>query len=134
MKEGEGTMKTWTRMLGVLVLAASLTAASPARAAYLDDAGWGALTVLTNAVYMPAKLVYATLGAVTGGFAYALTAGDLNTAETVWVTSMGGTYVVTPTMLQGEDPIAFSGTPGETATNADASSTPGLEEHDLSGS
>ena len=133
MKEVEGTMK-WTRTIGALALAASLTAARPAQAAYLEDAGWGALTVLTNAVYMPAKLVYATLGAVTGGFAYALTDGDLTTAETVWVTTMGGTYVVTPPMLQGEDPIAFSGTPGESPANADASSTPGLEERDLNGS
>jgi hypothetical protein len=112
-----------------------LVSVRPAQAAFFEDAGWGALTVLSNVVYMPAKMVYATLGGLTGGFAYALTGGDYETAETVWVTSMGGNYVITPTMLQGEDPIAFSGTPGDsTATNADASGTPGLEEQDLSGS
>jgi hypothetical protein len=61
---------------------------------------------------MPAKIIYATLGAMTGGMAYAVTAGDYQTAETIWVTSLGGTYVVTPRMLQGEDAIAFAGTPG----------------------
>src|SRR5204862_386451 len=83
---------------------ATLTAARPAHADWLEDAGWGSLTVLTNLVYMPAKVTYALLGGLTGGFAYALTAGDLKTAETVWVTTMGGTYVVTPHMLQGDDP------------------------------
>src|SRR2546430_2121446 len=47
-----------------------------------------------NVVYRTAKLCYATLGGLTGGLAFALTAGDLKTAETVWVTTMGGTYVV----------------------------------------
>ncbi|TMB59464.1 MAG: hypothetical protein E6J56_00160, partial [Deltaproteobacteria bacterium] len=87
----------------VLALGACLGTATPARAGYLEDAGWGTLTVLTNVVYMPAKITYAVLGGLTGGFAFALTGGDLKTAETVWVTSMGGTYVVTPRMLQGED-------------------------------
>jgi len=87
-------------LVGALALVAALTAARPAEAGYLEDAGWGALTVLTNVFYMPAKLGYATLGGLTGGFAFALTGGDLQKAETVWVTSMGGTYVVTPGMLQ----------------------------------
>jgi hypothetical protein len=122
------------KVIGAVVLATSLLAARPARAAYLDDAGWGALTVLSNAFYMPVKLVYATLGAVTGGFALALTGGDMNTAETVWVTSMGGSYVLTPPMLRGEETIAFSGTPSDTSANVDATGTPGLEEQDLGGS
>jgi hypothetical protein len=84
---------------------------------------------------MPAKLVYATLGAVTGGFAFALTGGDMQTAETVWVTSMGGTYVITPRMLQGEDPVAFSGTPGDTSEEpTDMNAQGGIEEQPLSGS
>ena len=115
----------------VLALGACLGTATPARAGYLEDAGWGTLTVLTNVVYMPAKITYAVLGGLTGGFAFALTGGDLKTAETVWVTSMGGTYVVTPGMLQGQDPIAFSGTPSGTSTTADTRS---VEERPLGGS
>jgi hypothetical protein len=110
-------MKGWRRRFAVVAL---------------EDAGWGGLTVLTNVLYMPAKLVYATLGGVTGGLAYGLTLGDMQTAETVWVTSMGGNYVVTPRMLQGEDPIAFSGTPGSEST--DTSTTQGgIDEQPLSG-
>lgn len=103
-------MKGWRRTFAAAAMMAGLVAAPPAHAGYLGDAGWGTLTVLSNVVYMPVKVVYATLGAVTGGLAYGLTAGDMKTAETVWVTSMGGTYVITPRMLQGEDPVAFSGT------------------------
>ena len=110
----------------VLALGACLGTATPARAGYLEDAGWGTLTVLTNVVYMPAKITYAVLGGLTGG--------DLKTAETVWVTSMGGTYVVTPRMLQGEDAITFAGTPGgdaDTGTTADGGTPQGLHEQSL---
>jgi hypothetical protein len=104
-------MKGWRRRsLAAAALALGLVAARPAHAAYLDDAGWGALTVLANVAYMPAKLVYAALGGLTGGMALGVTGGDMNTAETVWVTSMGGTYVLTPRMLQGLDPVSFAGT------------------------
>src|SRR5206468_7039699 len=124
-------MKRWRIPLGALGLVAVLAAARPVRAGYLDDAGWGSLTVLSNVVYMPAKLCYATLGGLTGRFAFALTGGDLQTAETVWVTSMGGTYVVTPGMLQGQELIAFTGTPSG-GTNATAD-TRSLEERPLGG-
>jgi hypothetical protein len=58
---------------------------------------------------MPVKTVYSVLGGLTGGFAYACTAGDLDTATEIWAMSMGGTYVLTPAMIRGEDPIAFAG-------------------------
>jgi len=124
------------RTIAALLFAGTLAAATPARAGFLEDAGWGSLTVLTNVVYMPAKIVYSAVGGVTGGLAYALTGGNLETAETVWVTSMGGTYVVTPRMLQGEDPIAFCGNttpPSPTESTAD-NGAQGLQERDLSGS
>ena len=129
-------MMGWSRSIAAAALAAGLLAAPPAHAGALEDAGWGTLTMLTNVVYMPAKLVYATLGGITGGFAYALTAGDMQTAETVWVTSMGGTYVITPRMLQGEDAIAFSGTPGTATddTGMNAANDGGIEEQPLGGS
>jgi hypothetical protein len=129
-------MKGWRTIIATVVLVAGLATARPAAAGFLGDAGWGTLTVLTNVVYMPAKITYAVLGGLTGGIAFALTGGDLKTAETVWVTSMGGTYVVTPRMLQGEDPIAFAGTPGgepENPPTADGTPPEGLREQSLVG-
>lgn len=119
-----------TGLAATAALAATLTTAAPARAGFLEDAGWGSLTVLTNVVYMPAKMVYSAVGGLTGGLAYALTVGDLKTAETVWVTAMGGTYVVTPRMLQGEEPISFAGTAGGDTT-ADTTTGDGLQEQTL---
>src|SRR5437870_5016144 len=124
-------MKRRRGFAAVLALGACLATAPPARAGYLEDAGWGTLTVLTNIVYMPAKIIYATAGGLTGACALALTGGDMATAETVWVTTMAGTYVVTPGMLQGQDPIAFTGTPAPAATAAE---TRPVEEQPLGGS
>jgi hypothetical protein len=73
------------------------------------DAGWGVLTVGANLFYIPAKVLYAGAGAVTGGLAYALTVGDTDTAQKIWGPSLGGSYVVTPSVLRGEDPVRFSG-------------------------
>ena len=124
-------MKGWRGIVVATALVAALVTARPARAGFLEDAGWGALTVLSNVVYMPAKLVYATIGGVTGGLALGLTAGDMQTAETVWVTTMGGTYVITPKMLQGEESIAFAGTPS--SNTPEDTGTANLEEQPLGG-
>jgi hypothetical protein len=101
-------MTWWRKAAAACALAATLGAAAPAQAGYLEDAGWGSLSALANLLYIPAKLTYAVLGGVTGGLAYGLTAGDLDTAQNVWTTSMGGTYVLTPRNLRGEDPIAYA--------------------------
>lgn len=104
-------MEGW-RTARVLVVAGVLLAiAAPARAGGFEDAGWGVGTVLTNVFYMPTKVAYATLGAITGGAAWCVTGGDTDTANKVWVPSLEGTYVVTPNMLRGQESIQFVGGP-----------------------
>src|SRR5262245_12452107 len=120
-------MKGWRGVLGVAALVLGLGMVRPAHAGFAEDAGWGSLTVLANVVYMPVKVVYSALGGVTGGLAYALTGGDMDTAKNVWVTAMGGTYVLTPNMLRGEDAVAFSGTPGEDAQGTDSETADGTD-------
>src|ERR1700688_2074438 len=71
--------------------------------------GWGALSLLANIPYIPAKLLYATTGSLVGAGAWALTAGNTQVANTVWRSALGGDYVLTPGMLAGKDPISFSG-------------------------
>ena len=95
--------------------AVCLANAPSARADFLEDAGWGSLTVLSNVGYMPAKILYSSLGGLTGGLAYGLTGGDLDVASKVWVPSMGGTYALTPEMIRGEKDIAFVGGVSPTA-------------------
>ena len=94
-----------------LARAAVLATARPAAAAeeYTSDFGLGVGTVLCDLVYMPVKVVYATLGGLTGGFAFVLTGGNFDIASAIWRPSLGGMYVITPSMLRGDDPIYFSG-------------------------
>ncbi len=92
-------------------------------------AGYGAGALLCNVLYIPAKLVYAILGGVVGGGTYLITAGNQQAANTVWRSSLGGDYVVTPQMLAGQQPINFSGptdtppTVQEPVTSTSASTT-----------
>jgi hypothetical protein len=75
-------------------------------------AGLGAAALVANVGYIPAKMVYAILGGVTGGVGYALTGGNQNAANSIWRSSLGGDYVVTPDMLSGQAPLHFSGPAG----------------------
>ncbi len=78
---------------------------SPSNEAALE-LGSGLLTL----VYLPAKVAYAALGGIVGGFTYGLTGGDLETAQSVWEPSFYGTYVITPDHLKGNEPVRFYGT------------------------
>jgi len=77
-------------------------------------AGYGAAAVLGNILYIPAKFVYAVAGTFVGGASYLITAGNLQTSETIWRSSLGGDWVLTPDMIAGNQPLNFSG-PTQTA-------------------
>ena len=101
-------MKTWIVAVGLV----SLVAVSPVHAddgSYSNDFGMGMASVGVNLLYMPAKFVYASLGGLTGGFAYVLTGGNFEVADKVWAPSLGGNYVVTPAHLRNEETLYFSG-------------------------
>jgi hypothetical protein len=95
-------------IVGALALPASALAEETKQAG--REAGIGLATVVANIFYKPAKVGYAAVGGITGGLTYALTAGNLDAAEKVWVASGGGDYVLSPEHLQGRDKIQFSGT------------------------
>ncbi len=86
--------------------------------------GVGAGTVLGNAVYMPAKLVYGILGGIAGGAGWALTGGNNQVANTIWRSSLGGDYVLTPNMVAGKEPVHFSGPTATAPSPADQSANP----------
>lgn len=91
------------------IVAFLLALPAGARADFAEDAGMGTATVLANVVYVPTKIVYATLGGLTGGFAYLLTGGNYTAAEKVWTPSLGGNYVLNTSQVWGQEPIIFSG-------------------------
>jgi hypothetical protein len=104
-------MRRFCKVIGAAALA--LTLAAPASAqeqrSYGSQFGWGMAAVGANLLYIPAKLLYATVGGLTGGLGYVLTLGNPAALHTVLGPSVGGTYVLTPDMLRGEQPIFFSG-------------------------
>jgi len=109
----------WKRVVVGAAVAAFLTMSGGASARAGEEnpwrsAGLGLGSALSNVVYMPAKIVYGALGAVTGGLTYLLTGGSYETAQNVWVASLGGTWVVVPDNLTGQTPVEFSGTPKAT--------------------
>ncbi len=127
-REGEGRATAVgrterRRLVAALAMAIALAAARPAAAIdapeYANDFGLGVGTVLCDLVYMPLKVVYATLGGITGGFAFVLTGGRTEIASAIWRPSLGGTYVLTPGMLRGDEQIYFSGTTEEPAVSPD---------------
>jgi hypothetical protein len=86
--------------------------------------GIGAGTVAGNIFYVPAKVVYGIVGGITGGASYLVTGGNTQTANTIWRSSLGGDYVLTPDMVTGQKPIHFSG-PTTTTPEPTAPASPG---------
>lgn len=71
--------------------------------------GWGLAAIGTNLFYFPAKIVYAFGGGLVGLLAWGVTAGDDDVALGILQPSLGGSWVVTPEMLRGEQPVLFIG-------------------------
>ena len=74
-----------------------------------SSAGMQAAAGLSNLLYFPAKAVFAICGGVIGGLTYVFSGLNENAAKPVWVTSMYGTYIITPDHLRGDKPIRFLG-------------------------
>jgi len=92
-------------VLGISLVGAPAHATESAAA----QAGLGLGSFAASLLYAPVKIIYATGGLIVGGFAYALTAGDLETAQTIWIPSTLGDYVITPSMLTGDETPQFIG-------------------------
>ena len=76
--------------------------------------GWGMAAVGTNLLYMPAKMVYALGGGFVGLLAWGVSAGNDDVALGILQPALSGTWVVTPEMLRGEQPVLFLGPSYET--------------------
>jgi hypothetical protein len=112
----------FTKVIAIVLVVAfcSLTVLPPALAQERSDEarentgtqyGLGVASVFTSLPYSLGKFLFATLGAVFGGFTYVFSAGNEKAAQAVWDTSMRGTYVISPRHLKGEEPIRFLGVP-----------------------
>jgi hypothetical protein len=101
----------------LLVLAAPTASAQPPRPAdspvgaenTSSGIGMQAASALATIAYFPFKTVTAIGGGVVGGLGYLFSGGSKAAADSVWVPSVYGTYVITPEHLAGRRPVQFFG-------------------------
>jgi hypothetical protein len=74
-----------------------------------DDTGIQVGSWLLTIPYCIGKSAFPIAGSVVGGLGYAFSGGNSKTAETIWTTSVYGTYILRPAHLRGEEPIHFLG-------------------------
>ncbi|HKC52985.1 MAG TPA: hypothetical protein VKF60_19515 [Myxococcota bacterium] len=112
-----GVLESLVFRLVAATLLVMVVAGAPA-AALADEApernimlhyGLGVGSVLATLVYGPVKVMYATLGSITGGLAYLLTGGRLDVPREIIQPAVRGDYVVTPEHLTFNQPLLFVG-------------------------
>ncbi len=74
-----------------------------------SNAGLQVAAGISNFVYFPVKLAFAITGGIIGGFTYLFSGGNEHAAQSVWTTSLYGTYILTPGHFQGNHPVRFLG-------------------------
>jgi hypothetical protein len=65
----------------------------------------GVAAPVLSVVYFPVKFGVGVAGAVLGGVSGFLTGGDDRAAEGIWHPMVGGTYFITPAVLEGDQPF-----------------------------
>lgn len=74
-----------------------------------SGAGMGAASAVATILYFPFKAAFAIAGGLVGGLAYVYSGFSEPTAKNVWLSSIGGTYIITPEHLTGDRPVRFLG-------------------------
>lgn len=92
-----------------------------------SGAGMQAGAAVSTILYFPFKAAFAIGGGVVGGLAYLFSGLNEQTAKSIWVPSMYGTYVITPEHLSGDRPVRFLGIAADSDSATGSSSTPAME-------
>jgi hypothetical protein len=111
-------------LLAALALSLVLSGTARAEASDAEGVGYGVGSALASVVYGPAKIVYAGVGSVVGGLAWALTGGDTTVSTPIFESALYGDYVVTPDVLKGERPLEFVGRAPESGASSQVASPP----------
>ncbi|MDH4343551.1 MAG: hypothetical protein OEV71_10670 [Nitrospira sp.] len=74
-----------------------------------EEAGLQAACWFVTIPYGAVKVAYAIGGGIVGGLAWVITGGDTEVAQSIWIPSMTGDYIVQPQHLTGEKPLRFVG-------------------------
>jgi len=82
-----------------------LSGAQPAGKTKSGEFARGVVAPLLSVGYFPIKFATGVAGAVLGGVSGFLTGGNERAAEGIWHPMTGGTYFITPAVLDGERPF-----------------------------
>ncbi len=91
------------------------SASSPSNLASPEAAGLQAACWALTIPYGAAKMAYSIGGGIVGGFAWAITGGNMEVAKSIWIPSMTGDYIVQPQHLTGEKYLYFVGVSPESS-------------------
>lgn len=70
----------------------------------------GVISPILSVLYFPLKFSVGAVGAVAGSVSGWMTGGNIRAAEGVWRPTTGGTYFITPQVIDGEHPfLPFDG-------------------------
>ena len=97
--------KVIATIVGVGMLCPTLVMAQPAGKSRSGEYARGLVAPLLSVGYFPVKFVVGVAGAVLGGASGFLTGGNERAAEGIWHPMVGGTYFITPDVLDGERPF-----------------------------
>jgi len=107
-----------------LALSILLSGTARADASDSEGVGYGIGAALCSVVYGPAKIVYALLGSVIGGGAWAVTGGATTGAPPNCASAGYADYDVPPDVLRGERPLEFVGRSPDSAGREKVASPP----------
>jgi hypothetical protein len=100
-------MKHMWAGLTLLVLVSHTAPSWAAEGSTLEQVGYGAGSALGTLVYVPFKATFCILGGL-GAAATAIASPP--TAGKVFEASCGGTWIITPDVVRGDEPVNFVGT------------------------
>lgn len=105
---------TWNGSITTIVVLMVLLTGSPSTAAEKSTTTSEAVALeatswLLTVPYGAVKVAYALGGGIVGGLAWVVTGGNTEVAESIWIPSITGDYIVRPENLSGEKPLHFVG-------------------------
>ena len=109
----------------IIALAPAASLASNDASSMAKGIGIGTTSALASLIYGPLKILYATGGVVVGGLSWAFSGGDAEVAKTVMTPAIYGDYVISPSVLTGDEKLEWYGrAPDYPATNVVSSAPP----------
>lgn len=96
-------------LCGLPALPGPAWAAESAQAEPPSEWGISAAAWVLTVPYGAAKVAYAIVGGAVGVLTFAFSGGNKDAAMSVWTTSMGGNYIITPDHLKGREPLRLTG-------------------------